>query len=116
MNQLSLIGTGFFPMFGWLLFAHILLDFALQGDFMAKAKNHTQRTPGVPPFFILTLHSYTHAFAVYLITGSLTCFVIELLSHALIDYLKSTRTISFKTDQVLHIGLKAVYAACLTLQ
>jgi len=41
----------------YLLAAHAFFDFAGQGDFMAKGKNHKQPIPGVPWYQCLFAHS-----------------------------------------------------------
>ncbi len=92
-----------------LLLAHFLADYALQGDFMAKAKNHKAPFPGVPWQTVLLSHSAIHAAAVYLITGSLIMGATELIGHALTDWAKCDGRIGYNTDQAIHIGMKAAY-------
>lgn len=53
-----------------MLAAHFFLDYAGQGDFMAKAKNHTAPIVGVSSTSVLGAHAYLHGFAVGAITGS----------------------------------------------
>ena len=107
--------TDIFALLGWLVFAHILLDFALQGDFMAKSKDFIRPTHGVSPTLMLAMHSFTHAFAVYIITGSFLLFAIEWVLHALIDYMKVHRWLSFNFDQGLHITVKVLFVIYLGL-
>jgi hypothetical protein len=52
-----------------LIGAHLFLDYAGQGDFMARAKNVDAPLPGVPPWTILWSHAAIHGAAVALITG-----------------------------------------------
>lgn len=90
----------------YLIAAHCLCDYPLQGDFLAKAKNNFIRIPGVPWYQALFAHSMIHAGAVALITGSLWLGVAEFLCHAFIDHLKCAEEFGFNTDQALHIACK----------
>jgi hypothetical protein len=94
---------------------HFLADYPLQGDFLAKAKNHRQPIPGVPWYQALAAHSAIQAGMVWLITGKLWLAVIEFQLHAFIDWLKSNENISFNQDQFAHLACKATYAALLFL-
>jgi hypothetical protein len=93
--------------------AHYFFDFAGQGDFMSKAKNHTAPISGVSPFGVLLGHSYLHGFAVGAITGSFALGLAEALSHGATDRAKCGGAISFEEDQTIHIVLKAVWAVLL---
>lgn len=93
-----------------LLFAHALADYPLQGDFMARAKNPALPLPGVPWETALTMHAAIHAGFVGLITGSLLLALFELVVHWLIDYAKCRGVLSFREDQVLHVGCKVLWA------
>lgn len=93
----------------YLLAAHCLCDYPLQGDFLAKAKNHTAPVPGVPWYQALVAHAMIHAGAVTLITGSLFLGMMELVAHIVIDYLKCSGRFSFNVDQALHVGCKIAW-------
>ena len=97
-------------MFLKLLIGHYLCDYPLQGDFLAKAKNHKAPIPGVPWYHALIAHAAIQAGMVWLVTGKLWMAGIEFGVHAIIDYQKSEGIISFGTDQFLHVIFKAVYA------
>jgi hypothetical protein len=97
-----------------LVFAHILLDFPLQGDFMSKAKNRFNPIPGVPAAMILTMHAALHGIAVYAITGIPWFGLSEFYAHAMIDDLKCENRIGFKADQIAHLAMKALFAAALS--
>lgn len=97
--------------FALMVAAHALADYPLQGDFLAKAKNHTAPIPGVPWYQALTAHSAIHAGAVGVITGSLWLGLAEFVLHAATDYAKCDGRISFNTDQAIHIACKALWAA-----
>ena len=106
---------GYFFLLATLLFAHFFLDYAGQGDFMAKAKNHRTPTPDVPWYQALAAHAFLHAGAVLLITGSAWLFLAELIAHAAIDWSKSEGLIDFNTDQALHALCKVAYVFLISL-
>lgn len=93
-------------LFVWLLVGHALCDYPLQGDFLARAKNHRSPIPGVPWYQALAAHSLIQAGAVWLITGSLFLGLCELVCHALIDWGKSDGAYGYDTDQALHVAVK----------
>jgi hypothetical protein len=93
----------------FLLAAHALCDYPLQGDFLAKGKNQTSPIPGVPWRQCLWAHSMIHAGAVLLITGSIWLAIAELVCHWCIDYSKSAGRLSFNQDQFAHIACKVVW-------
>jgi hypothetical protein len=97
----------------WLLVAHAVADYPLQGDFLAKAKNHKTPIPGVPWAIALMAHSMIHAGAVALVTGSVDFGMSELCAHCIIDYRKCDGRTSFTTDQALHLACKVVFVALL---
>jgi hypothetical protein len=96
-----------------LVFAHLLADYPLQGDFLAKAKNHEAPIPGVPWQVALLSHAGIHAGLVWLITGSALLGLAELLLHAAIDHFKCSRRITFVHDQILHLLFKLLYVIVL---
>lgn len=91
--------------------AHFVADYPLQGDFLAKAKNHTSPMPGVPWYQALAAHSGIHAGAVLLITGSAWLAVAEFVVHCLTDHAKCSGKIGYNADQAIHIGCKVVWVA-----
>lgn len=93
-----------------LLLAHLLLDFPLQGDFMAKAKNRHTAVPGVPWLTVMLSHAAIHGLAVTMITGSWTCGTMEFALHFVIDCMKCERMFGFNTDQALHVICKISWA------
>ena len=95
--------------FWLLLVGHCLADYPLQGDFLARAKNHTSPMPGVPWPFALVSHALIHSGVVWLLTGSHALAAMEFCLHTGIDYAKSDRRISFVTDQLMHVCCKAFY-------
>lgn len=93
----------------WLVVAHALCDYPLQGDFLAKAKNRAAPIPGVPWYQAMAAHSLIHAGAVALVTGSPIIGVLEFVFHFWIDDMKCTNKINFNQDQALHIACKVCW-------
>lgn len=115
----------------WLLVGHALADYPLQGDFLARAKNHRNPLPGVPWVYGLLPHALIHAGAVTFLTGSPTLGALELVAHALIDYGKCAGAFgssgdyaapgrvewdghaadrrAFHLDQALHVACKLAW-------
>lgn len=89
--------------------AHALCDFPLQGDFLAKGKNHRSGIPGIPWFPCLFAHALIHAGAVYLVTRSEICAAGEMGFHMIIDFAKCEGDLSFNQDQCLHYALKVLW-------
>lgn len=92
-----------------LIFGHIVADFVLQNDFMAKAKNHVKPIEGIPPLLILSYHSFIHSFVVYLITGKVSFAIFEFIAHFLLDFAKNARILTFSQDQFGHLVCKVGY-------
>lgn len=95
----------------YLLAAHGVCDYPLQGDFLARGKNHTAPLPGVPWYQCLIWHAMIHAGAVALITGSLWLGIAEFIAHCLIDFGKCSGWFGFNTDQALHVVCKIAWVA-----
>lgn len=91
-----------------LIGAHLFLDYAGQGDFMAKAKNR-HVSSGVPWRVVLWSHAAIHGAAVALITGIWWLFILETVAHWFIDRQKCEGCISFTEDQAWHLGCKVVW-------
>jgi hypothetical protein len=97
----------------YLLAAHALCDFPLQGDYLAKGKNHRAPLPGTPWGICLAAHALIHGGAVALITGSLWLGIAETVAHAGIDFIKCEGWIDYTLDQILHLVCKGVWMAFL---
>jgi hypothetical protein len=115
-TELGTAGAIFFA----LVIGHALADYALQGSFLSMAKNrHADVTSlfgaELPPrglwIHALTAHSLIHAGAVWLITGSLTLGLVEMVLHWVIDFAKCENWTNLTVDQLLHLVCKAGYAA-----
>jgi hypothetical protein len=96
----------------WLLVAHFVADYPLQGDTTAREKNRHSTTGlqgFVPWYYWLTAHALMHGGAVALVTGSVGLGVAETVAHWLIDFGKCERWYSIHADQALHLGCKVVW-------
>lgn len=94
----------------FMLFWHVLADYPLQGDFLAKAKNKGLAIPGVPWYQAMGAHSLIHAGGVAFITGSWMLGAFEFVAHFLIDHSKCSGKIGFNTDQFMHFVCKILWA------
>lgn len=92
-----------------LLAGHALADYALQGDFMAKAKNRSAPIPGVPWWQAMTAHSIIHGGFVAVITGLWWLALPEIAIHWLTDDAKCRGRISYNTDQAVHVACKLAW-------
>lgn len=92
-----------------LVWIHLIMDYALQGNFMAKGKNPETEFYGVPWRTLLSSHAFLHAFPVAIITGSWLAGLGELIAHWGIDRLKCSGKITFNQDQMLHLVCKAIW-------
>lgn len=108
--------------FSLLVAGHFLMDFPLQGEFLAHCKNRRylmQRAdPARPPsiwMVCMAAHCLLHAVTVWLITGCLALGCIEFLLHSMIDILKCEGYTTFNQDQFLHFGCKVAYLAAAAL-
>jgi len=95
----------------FLLAAHALCDYPLQGDFLARGKNHKAPITGVPWWQCLAAHSMIHGGAVAALTGMWWMGAAEAALHAVIDYGKCDGRYGFNADQAFHILCKALWAA-----
>lgn len=103
--------------FALLVFGHMLADYPLQGDFLARGKNVSAPLPGVPWSLILISHAIIHGGVVLVLTGSLWLGLAETIAHTLIDHAKcsgrlgSNPSRAFIIDQAMHIACKALWVA-----
>lgn len=97
-----------------LLAGHALCDYPLQGDFLARGKNHKAPFPGMHPSQLLLAHCLIHMGMVLLITGSVWLALAELCIHFVTDWAKCEGLIGFDTDQAIHYGCKILWAILVT--
>lgn len=103
--------SAFLIIFAALVVAHALFDYPLQGDFLSKAKNRANPLPGVPWYQAMGAHAAIQGGAVWFLTGLIWLGLAEAVIHFVVDDLKCRNVISFNTDQGIHIGCKALWAA-----
>ena len=89
---------------------HMLADYPLQGDFLAKAKNRRAPIPGVPWWQALGAHSIIHGLAVGIVTRRLSLGIAETLVHAWTDDAKCRGRLTYNQDQAIHLTCKAIWA------
>lgn len=97
-------------LFLYLLAAHAVCDYPLQGDFLARAKNRMLPIAGFPFWQALSAHAMIHAGAVAWLTGSWWLGAAEFVAHWIADDLKCRGKIDLNTDQAIHIACKAAWA------
>lgn len=105
-----------------LLMGHALGDFPLQGEYIAQGKNRHAAPPGYDPAvhgkrqavwpFFMAAHALIHGLIVFTLTARFDAAIWMVLTHGLIDLLKSERIYSPVADQVLH-GIVAFSLAIL---
>lgn len=101
-----------FLLFSTLICAHFLLDFGIQGDFVAKYKARlVEGKDNVIWNWVLTAHAASHSLPVLLLTQSVWLGLFMFVSHFIIDFLKCEQKINFNQDQTLHILVIAVITA-----
>lgn len=100
----------FLTLFFLLVFAHMLADYPLQGDFLAQAKNRNTAIGKVFWPHALFAHSMIHGGFVMLLTGSIWMAMAELVIHGITDWLKCEGKITLNIDQAIHIGCKVIWA------
>lgn len=93
-----------------LVAGHLIADYPLQGDAIARGKNRTIDPAlfGVPWFYWMASHAATHAFAVGLATQSVVAGAFEFVAHFAIDHGKCSKLYGIHTDQILHIACKVL--------
>jgi len=102
-------------LFAALIVGHVVCDYPLQGDFLAKAKNRAMPIPGVPWQQALGAHAIMHGGAVWLLTGIWWLGALETLVHAFIDDRKCTGNLTFNQDQSLHAACKVAWVVVVAL-
>ena len=99
-------------LFVTLLCTHFLLDFAIQGDFVAKYKARiVDEKENVFWKWVLTAHAASHTLPVLILTQSVLLGLVMFISHFVIDFLKCEQKINFNQDQTLHILVIAAITA-----
>jgi hypothetical protein len=97
-----------------LVFAHLIGDYPLQGDFLAKAKNHRAPIAGVPWSIALVSHAGIQGGLTALCTGSAAIGLAEACVHTVIDFGKNHGVFgagdrAYAIDQALHVACKLAW-------
>lgn len=98
-----------------MIVGHMIADYPLQGDFLARAKNRMDAIPGVPWQHAMAAHSIIHGGFVGMITGSVLLGLVETVMHFWIDDLKCRGQITYHEDQSAHVMCKLIWAAVFVL-
>jgi hypothetical protein len=93
----------------WLMVAHVVCDYPLQGDFLARGKNIRNPIPSVPWWQCLAAHALIQGGGVALVTGQPALGTFEFGCHWAIDYLKCCGAIDFNADQFPHVICKVLW-------
>lgn len=101
--------NGPFALFFAFAIAHVLADFPLQGDYLAREKQRSTAGGMWEWLIALTSHSLIHAGGVWLVSGSVILGAAELVLHWLIDFGKGEGKYGLASDQGLHLGCKMFY-------
>ncbi len=95
----------------WMIFGHVVADFALQSDTMAVEKNRhlNDGKKGVPWYYWMWAHSLIHGGLVAIITHSAILGLAEMVCHAVLDILKCEKLTNIHVDQLGHVLCKVVW-------
>jgi hypothetical protein len=116
--------SGLVLLFG-LMIGHAICDFALQGEFLSRAKNRHgdldrffdhNKAPKWLWLHALGAHSLIHAAPVWLLTGSVGLAALEMVLHWVIDFAKCEGWTRFGTDQLLHLLCKVFYVVLIAVE
>jgi hypothetical protein len=102
-------------LFVLLVLGHLVADYPLQTDFVAKFKCRRASLPSVPWYYVMAGHAATHAVSVWLITGSVWLGCAEFVAHYVIDVLKCEGLTNIHVDQSLHVACKVAWLMILVL-
>lgn len=85
-----------------LVFCHLVGDYVLQNDFIAKTKGEN--------WYHLFVHCVLYCLPFYVVFGLTVQLMCVFLSHIIIDTLKARyKIINYTTDQVLHYLMMLIY-------
>lgn len=98
----------------YLIGAHFVFDFPLQGADTAMEKNNNSKSQLqaiVPWYYWMTAHCFMQAIPVAMITGSVALGLAEFVVHFVTDFAKCNRYLTLGQDQAIHIACKILWAA-----
>ena len=85
-----------------LIFCHLIGDYVLQTDFIAKTKGDN--------WYHLLVHCFLYIVPFFYVFGMTWQLAVILITHIIIDSLKARyKIINYTTDQVLHYLIMLVY-------
>lgn len=85
-----------------LIFCHLIGDYVLQNDFIAKSKGENM--------YHLLVHCFLYAVPFYIVFGYDVRIPLIITTHIFIDTLKARyKAINYVTDQVLHYLVMLIY-------
>lgn len=85
-----------------LIFCHLIGDYVLQIDFIAKTKGDN--------WYHLLVHCFLYIVPFFYVFGMTWQLAVILITHIIIDSLKARyKIINYTTDQVLHYLIMLVY-------
>ncbi|WDS62185.1 hypothetical protein [Pseudomonas phage D6] len=99
-----------------LCIGHALADYPWQGEFVSQAKNRNTAVGKVYWKWVLPQHGLIHALPIYVVTGSVLLAFAEFICHTIIDFFSCEGKISFRTDQLLHLGCKVLWVVLLAME
>lgn len=101
-----------------LVAGHLIADYPLQGDAIARGKNRSVDPAlfGVPWFYWMASHAATHAVAVGLATQSVVAGAFEFVAHFAIDHGKCSKLYGIHADQILHVVCKALIVLVIAIR
>lgn len=80
-----------------IIFCHLVGDYVLQSEYLAKGKVHDM--------YLLLVHCVLYCLPFYLVYGFTSHLAILLIMHIIIDLLKCMGKIDIVKDQALHYAL-----------
>ncbi len=84
-----------------ILICHLIGDYVLQNDFIAKTKANN--------YYHLFVHCVLYCVPFYLIFNLSWQLAVIFISHLIVDYLKCHKKISYFADQLLHYAVSTIY-------
>jgi hypothetical protein len=85
-----------------LIFCHLIGDYVLQVDYIAKTKGENM--------YHLLVHCFLYAVPFYIVFGYDVRIPVIITTHIMIDILKARyKVINYVTDQILHYLMMLIY-------
>ena len=85
-----------------LVMCHMIGDYVLQTDFLAKTKGEN--------WYHLIVHSVLYSVPFFIVFGNVEVTIFIIISHIIIDAVKARfKAINYVTDQILHYIIALLY-------